>query len=89
MKTLNELEDFLKEREMEGTSYFTNPDYVEAIEGITDDGRLIYDYEKMVHCLVEDDGMEYWEAADFIDYNTIRTIPYMGDSSPIILFERL
>ena len=31
------------------------------------------------------DGMSYEEASEFIDYNTVRACPYMGDRAPIIL----
>lgn len=40
----------------------------------------------MVESLMEEDGMEYSEAIEFIEYNTIRAIPYMGGRGPIILY---
>lgn len=63
-----------------------NPAYDEAIEGISEDGRVIYNYEQMVFCLVDDEGMTEEEAADFISYNTVRALPYMGLKAPIILY---
>lgn len=63
-----------------------NPAYDEAIEGISEDGRVIYDYGRMVECLVAEDGMTEEEAADFIAYNTVRALPYMGPKAPIILY---
>lgn len=63
-----------------------NPAYDEAIEGISEDGRVIYNYEQMVFCLVDDEGMTEEEAADFISYNTVRALPYMGPKAPIILY---
>lgn len=86
METVKELDDFLCERGYEGTAYFENPDYISAIEGISEDGRVVYNFEKMVQHLMDEDGMEYEEAVEFIDYNTIRTIPYMGSSSPVVLY---
>ena len=38
----------------------------------------------MVEHLMEEDEMEEEEAIEFIDYNTIRALPYMGDNVPII-----
>ena len=65
---------------------FESPDYENAIIGWDENsGRIIYDYEKMVECLMNEDGMEYDEAAEFIDYNTVRACPYMGERAPIIL----
>lgn len=63
---------------------FDNPDYDKAIVGITDEGRVIYDFDLMVRCLV-DQGMSELEAIDFIEYNTIRALPYAGDNPPIIM----
>lgn len=64
---------------------FENPDYDNAIVGVDEDGRVVYDYNKMVEHLVETDGMTMEEAADFISYNTIRALPYAGEGSPIIM----
>ena len=71
---------------LEESVVFENPDYEDAIIGWDENsGRIIYDYEKMVECLMNEDGMEYDEAAEFIDYNTVRACPYMGERAPIIL----
>lgn len=89
MTSIDELKDILEDRALSHTTFFVKPDYLSAIIGLTDDGKLIYDYDKMVEHLVEKDGMTDEEAIEFIDYNTIRTIPYMGSSHPIILSEKL
>lgn len=66
---------------------FENPDYDAAIIGIDEEGgRVIYDYEKMVKCLMDEDGMTEEEATDFIDYNTIRALPYAGPTAPIVMY---
>lgn len=78
--------DLLCELGLEESVVFENPDYEDAIIGWDENsGRIIYDYEKMVECLMNEDGMEYDEAAEFIDYNTVRACPYMGERAPIIL----
>ena len=64
---------------------FDNPNFDRAIVGITEEGRVVYDYDKMIAILVKRDGMTEWDAADFISYNTIRTIPYAGEYAPIIM----
>lgn len=63
---------------------FDGPDYDEAIVGVTDEGQVVYDFELMVKCLV-DQGMTELEAIDFIEYNTIRALPYAGENPPIIM----
>lgn len=59
--------------------------YDDALIGITEDGRAVYDYEKMVRWLVETEGFEELDAIEWIDYNTIRALPYMGPDAPIIM----
>ena len=63
---------------------FDGPDYDEAIVGVTDDGQVVYDFDRMVQILVERDGMERLEAIDFIDYNTIRALQYI-ENPPIVM----
>lgn len=60
--------------------------YDDAIVGVSEDGRVVYDYDKMVKCLVDRDGMTDMEAIEFIDYNTIRSIPYAGEFAPIVMY---
>ena len=64
---------------------FDNPNFDEAIIGITEEGNVVYDYEAMVESLMKQDDMDRLEAVEFIDYNTIRAIPYSPDPKPIIM----
>ena len=64
--------------------YFTNPNFDKSIIGISTDDRIIYDYDNMVTELMKTDNISYEEAIEFIEYNTIRAIPYI-DNAPIIL----
>ena len=70
----------------EDTIVFDNPSFDNSIIGITTDGKAVYDYEKMVAELMEDDDISEQEAIDFIEYNTIRAIPYAGEMAPIVMF---
>lgn len=65
---------------------FDNPSFDNSIIGITTDGKAVYDYVKMVDELMEDDNISEQDAIDWIEYNTIRTIPYAGEMAPIIMF---
>lgn len=69
----------------EDSVIFENPDYDSAIIGISEDNRIIYDYDKMIDFFVIKDNMSIKEAADFISYNTIRSLPYI-ENSPIIMY---
>lgn len=84
-RTLDEIKEWLCDRDYEDTVVLENPDYLSAIVGVSDDGRLIYDYEKMAEHLMTTDGMDYEEACEFIDFNTIGALPYMGEKRPIIM----
>lgn len=81
--TKETLDKVLEELEISAVA-FESPSYLNAIIGISHDDRLIYDYDKMIDCLIEEDGMSYEEAMEFIDYNTIRALPYYPNG-PIIL----
>lgn len=79
--------ELLVEYGYEDLVIFDNPDYDAAIVGVSHDDRVIYDYYKMLECLMTIDGMTEEEAVDFISYNTIRSIPLAGDGAPIVMFE--
>lgn len=64
---------------------FENPSYETAIVGYdVHSSRIIYDYERMIDYLVENEQMNEDEAVEFIDYNTIRSLDYI-ENHPIIL----
>ena len=83
---MDRVEELLLDNDLEGTAYFTGDDYDTAILGYTDDGRLVYSYEKMVEWLVENDNMTSDDAVEWLDYNTIRAIPYMGEKAPVVVY---
>lgn len=62
--------------------------YADAIIGITYDGNhVIYSVEKLAECLVNE-GMSYVEAADWISYNTARSLDYLDSKyKPILMNE--
>ena len=85
--TIDSLKDYLCELGHEDAVVLESPDYLSAVAGVSEDGRVIYSYPRMVEHLMLNDGMTYEEAAEFIDYNTIGSLPYMGEKKPIILNE--
>ena len=87
-KDVKELKDLLNELGYTGTVVLENPSYLNAIIGITDEGALCYSYEKMIECLIEEDKMEQEDAMEFINYNTIRALPYASSMGvrPIVVY---
>lgn len=70
----------------EDVCYLDSFSYDDALIGVSYDNRAIYDYNKMVEWLINENGFTKEGAIEWIDYNTIRAIPYMGDKAPIIMY---
>lgn len=69
-------------------------EYFSAIIGYTEDNHIIYDYDLMAQNLTEryiEDGVPeeeaYTDACEWIDYNTLRAIPYCHGIYPIVVVE--
>ena len=65
---------------------FDNMSYDNSIVGVTTDGRVVYDYDKMIEELMQDEEWSYEDAVEWIEYNTVRSLPYGGPSAPIIMY---
>ena len=85
--TIDSLKEWLCENDHEDTVILESPDYLSAIVGISEEGRLIYSYDKMIEHLMTAENMDAEEAMEFIDYNTIRALPYAGEMAPIVLYD--
>ena len=83
-KRINEI---ITELGYEEVILFENYDYADALIGISIDNRAVYSYEKMVDFLVKKENFTREEAIEWIDYNTIRALPYAGEKAPIIVTE--
>ena len=79
--------DKILEMGYEDTIIFENESYDDALIGISHDGRAIYSFEKMVEWLINRDGITETEAIEWIEFNTIRAIPYAGDKAPIVMYD--
>ena len=63
-----------------------NHAYDNSIIGVTLDDRVIYCYELMVQELMNDEGWDELDAIEWIEYNTIRALPYAGKNAPMIVY---
>ena len=86
MKTVDEVKEYLCEHGWEETIVFENPDYASAFIGVSTDGRAVYNFDLMIGALMDEDGMEYDEAIEFIEYNTVRALPYIGEMAPTVVY---
>ena len=80
-------EEKLLDAGYEDVKMLTDYSYDTALIGVTTDNRAVYDFNKMVSCLIEDQGFkDETEAIEWIEYNTLRAIPYFGEGAPIIIY---
>ena len=90
---VNEIIQYVSEENPDALM-FRDPDFYNAIIGYyfneMDLPVLVYKYDKMIECLVaeyDDSEDPYTDAVEWIDYNTIRTLPYMNAKGrPIIIY---
>lgn len=67
------------------TVVFDSPAFDNAIIGKSFDGCAIYELDMMAKELTAEANISYEEAVEFIEYNTLRTLPYIHGKRPIIL----
>lgn len=84
MKDKERVEEYCAEHGLEGATVFAEGEFVDAIVGYTTDGRVVYDYDKMVEWYCKKNNCSTEDAEEWIQYNTIRSLPYY-DNSPIVI----
>lgn len=52
---------------------------------MTLDGRLIYEINYMIDEFMNDNQCSEQEAIEWVEYNTMRALPYFGDRAPVIV----
>lgn len=82
------LRQYIKEYN-EDAVVFDNPSFDGSIIGISTEGHVIYDLCSMIQELSIDDQMSYEEASEFIDYNTLRALPYITEGTKPIILEQI
>ena len=58
--------------------------YFHAIVGVSTDGRVIYDYKKLVSCFIAE-GLTEEEAREHISYNVEGSLRGLGEHAPILM----
>ena len=83
--TIDDINVFAKENDLEIT-ILDNPSYDTAIIGLSTNFEVVYDYDLMVEYLMKTDEFTVDDAIEFIEYNTIRALPYCtGNHKPVIV----
>lgn len=79
-------EERLLDAGYEDVKYLVNFSYDDALIGVSHDGRAIYNFDLMIDWLMEKEGWSDIEAIEWLEFNTIRALPYMGKDAPIIMY---
>lgn len=79
------VEERLLEYGYEDVKYLVNEGYDDALIGVSEDGRAIYDFGLMIEWLINQYGWSETESIEWIETNTIRALPYFGKDAPIIM----
>ena len=81
--------DKLADYDLDHIKLLTDYAYDDALVGITEDNRAIYDYDLMVRWLVKEEGFEESSAEEWINYNTLRALDYSGADNHALTFINL
>lgn len=84
--TLEQLKQLITDLGYENVTVFENYDYADAFIGMSDDGRAVYSYDKMIEWLMLNENLSYEDSVEWIDYNTMRALPYYPDG-PIVVYD--
>lgn len=75
----------IRENLPENSIVLDNPSFDNSIIGVaSESGKVIYSYDKMIEEYMKDYNVRDIDAIDWIEYNTIRALPYIGENAPII-----
>ena len=92
MSIRNNIFDYFAEREVEDVPILDPEGLDTAIVGVTEN-QIVYSYEKLVEAYMEEfreEGQTQEEleemAVEWISYNTLRSLPYMGENAPIVIY---
>ena len=80
-------EQILEENGYEDVVILKNESYDSALIGVSNDNRAIYSFEKMVEWYMEKNKCSEEDAIEWIEFNTLRALPYAGANGPIVMHE--
>ena len=78
-------EERLLEAGYDAVLIFKNYGFDDALIGVTEDNRAVYDYDKMVTWIMDLEGFTVEEAVDWIGFNIISFLPRHDTKGPIVI----
>lgn len=79
------LKSWLSDNDHDDAVVLEGDEFATAVVGVSNDGRVVYDYDQMMNCLVDTQHMSEDEALEWLENNTLRAIDYMGPKAPIVV----
>jgi hypothetical protein len=66
-------------------------EFADGFIGLSTTNAVVYSYNKLVESLMKYNNWSEDEAIEWLDYNTIRALPYMSSEGivPIIVYDQL
>lgn len=80
------INELLENSPFEDVLLLRNFSYDQALIGLSNEGRAIYDFNKMVKWLVAQESCSEEQAIEWIENNTLKSLPYYGERAPIIMY---
>lgn len=87
--TRQEINEMVEDHGLEGAILLEGEEFdggcIGWAENADGDGVLVYSYEKLAAALSAAGYGSYDDACEFIEYNTLRSLPYAGPRAPIVV----
>lgn len=82
-------EHVMDEDELDQIIILEGDEFADGFIGLTEDNHAVYGYERLIDSLCKHNNWEYTDAVEWIEYNTLRAIPYMGSvgKEPMVIYE--
>ena len=62
--------------------------FKKAVLGLSDDdNHVVYSYNRLVECFMEQNDWDETEAVEWVDYNVMRGLGYMGEYAPMVVYD--
>ena len=80
----------LDDEELNNIIILEGDEFAGGAVGISQDNHVIYDCEKLIESLMSYNNWTFEEAIEWINYNTLRALPYMKNNGkePIIIVDK-
>lgn len=79
-----ELRKYLADNYGDDVVLLDGPEFDDGIIGVSE-GRLVYSYTRLLEALMAHNEWDEQTARDWLDVNTLRSLPYMGEHRPMVV----